>query len=262
MSESSRLPELFTWGCSAIEIGFLADERDYLYMLRECVARGMQMAIHSPVYQDGNRLGLLQNDAGAWAELERDLSVARRDGLAYLLVHLQCLQTPVEDDALTSIKSAALKMAALSREYGVPVVLEPKLEPNRGHSLFLLLHSLPLPELESWGLAWCVDVGDIYMASQESSVPYLEMISHLAPLAKVVHLHDVVVQGERYFWTPVTGQDAVPIAETLALLNPLERDIFVVVEHTPHLVESVKQVRQGIEWLRGQLGKSVIEEGE
>lgn len=161
LSDSRRLPELFSWGCEAVEIGFLADEQDYLYVLGECRARGMQMAIHSPVHQDGNRLGLLVDQPSAWEALEQELSLAQRDGLAYVLVHLQCVQTPQPDGVLDVIRSAATRLAALSRTYSIPVVIEPKLGPARDHSLFSLLHSLPLSELRSWGLSWCLDVGDI-----------------------------------------------------------------------------------------------------
>lgn len=252
LSESSRLSELFTWGCSAIEIGSFADEQAYSYVLQECRKRDMQLAIHSPFYRDGNRYGLLQDEASAWTELERDLAVAQQDDLAYVLIHFPYFGAPVQCGALASIRISAERIVSLSQKYGIPVLIEPKLGPGYDYSALKLLQSLPLAELKAWGLAFCMDVGDIYIASQLSDMPYLDIVSHLAPLTHAVHLHDVVVREDGYFWTPVTGRDSVPIAETLAVLRSEERDIYLVLEHTPHLVESREQVERGIAWLRKQ----------
>lgn len=252
LSASDRLAELFTHGSSAIEVGLFAGEADYAYLRHACRQRNLPIGIHSPLYREGNRIGLLCGDESLWDELEQELATGRRDGWAYLLVHLQYRQREPVDTAMAAIRSAALRAAALSRRYGVPLVLEPKLGEGRDHSLLLQLHQLPMAELASWGLPWCLDVGDIYLACQQSGLPYEQLVSHLAPLVQVVHLHDVVIAGEQYFWTPVTGQDAVPIAETLALLRPFDREVFAVLEHTPHRVASGQQVREGIAWLRQQ----------
>lgn len=252
LSESSRLPELFTWGCSAIEIGSFADAQAYSYVLQECRKRHMQLAIHSPFYRDGNRYGLLQGDASAWVELERDLAVAQRDGLAYVLIHFPYFTTPVQSGARACIRTAAERITSLSQKYAIPVLIEPKLGPNCDYSALKLLQSLPLAELRAWGPSFCLDVGDIYIASQLSDMPYLDMVSHLAPLTHAVHLHDVVIREDGYFWTPLTGKPSVPIIETLELLPAFERDIFLVLEHTPHLVESREQVQNGIAWLLSQ----------
>lgn len=250
LSESSRLHELFKWGSDALEVGSFADDQAYAYVLQQCRARGMKLAIHSPFFRDGNRYGLLANETSAWAELERDLSLARRDRLSYLLVHFPYLRQPVEGGLLELVQQAARRLTALSRANGVPILAEPKLGPNCDPAMLCLLHSLPWEQLASWELPFCLDVGDIYLASQQAGVPYLDMVRHLAPLAAAAHLHDVVVSDEwRYIWAPVTGEDSVPISETLALL-PADREIFLVVEHTPHLVASEEQVQRGIDWLR------------
>lgn len=254
LSESSRLLELFSWGCSAIEIGSLADEQDYSYVLGECLKRRMQLAIHSPFYREGNRYGLLQGEVDAWSELERDLSVAQRDGLAYVLIHFPYLRETVQCGDLDGIRTAAERIVSLSQKYKTPVLIEPKLGPNCDCSVLRLLRSLSLDELKAWKLAFCLDVGDIYIASKVSDMPYLDIVKHLAPLTRAVHLHDVVIKEDGYFWTPITGQDSVPILETLSLLSNSEREIFLVLEHTPHLVENNEQVLDGIEWLRTQLG--------
>ncbi len=252
LSDSSRLSELFAWGCSAIEIGSFSDEQAYSYVLRECRKRHMRLAIHSPFYKDGNRYGLLQGEGSAWTELERDLSIAQRDELAYVLIHFPYFSSPVQRGSVAAIRKAAHQIVLLSQKYQIPVLIEPKLGPGCDHSLLRLLHALPLADLEAWGLAFCIDVGDLYIASKLSDMPYLDLVSHLAPLTHAVHLHDVAVTEEGYIWTPITGSDSVPIAETLTLLRPEKWDIYLVLEHTPHLMESTQQVQQGINWLRSQ----------
>lgn len=156
------------------------------------------------------------------------------------------------------------------------MLIEPKLGSDRSPEALLLLHQLPLTELLSWGLAFCLDLGDIFLASSWLGLPYLEMIEHLAPLTSAVHLHNVAfsstdpAKGEQlpppvkpenesfqYIWTPVTNDNSVPIAETLRLLKKFDRTITLVLEHTPHLVNSDAEVRSGIDWLRGQLQSNV-----
>lgn len=251
LSETSRLHELFQWGCGALEIGSFADSQAYAYVLQQCRARSMKLAIHSPFYRDGNRYGLLANEASAWTELERDLSLAQQDGLSYLLVHFPYLRQPVEGDLPELIQQVAQRLGALSRSYGVPLLAEPKLGPDCDPAMLCLMHTLSQEQLAAWGLPFCLDVGDIYLAAERSKTPYLDMVSHLAPLAAAVHLHDVVIlEDGRYIWAPASGEDAVPIRETLALLAA-DREIFLVVEHTPHLVASEEQVQRCIDWLHG-----------
>lgn len=250
LSESDRLKELYEWHPQAIEIGDLKVRGDFDAVLYNCRRLGIRLGIHSPLFSVDDRYGLLRGDTKAWDELQRNLDTAQSEGIAYVLVHFPYVWDQAGNNlGIERIRAMIPRIKRLERAYGVPVVCEPKLGPRRDPAALVLLWAISRQELMQWDLSFCLDVGDIYLASKSLRSSYEDMVSHLAPWCLVVHLHNVWVGGTRYYWTPVEEGGNVPILRTLEILDGAGSDIFAVIEHTPHRAVDNDQVARGINWL-------------
>lgn len=262
LSESNRLKELYMWHPQAIEIGDIRVQSDFDEVVSNCGRLGIELGIHSPLYSVDDRYGLLNGCSTAWDELQRNLETARSEGLSYVLVHFPYLWDQAGNNSwIEQVRDAVPKIKRLERAYGIPVVCEPKLGPRRNPAALMMLWSMSRQELTQWDLSFCLDVGDIYLASRSLRSSYEKMVSHLAPWCSVVHLHNVWTGGIRWYWTPVGEGGNVPILRTLEILGGKDSDIFAVIKHTPHRVISHEQVEKGINWLLSSSGPWKHREG-
>lgn len=255
LSESERLGDLFRWHTQAIEIGSLKSPHDLECVLQNCRRFGLKLGIHSPLYAVDDRCGLLWDNGPAWDELNRNLEMARDQGVSYIVVHFPWVWDKDGSHlGIERIRETIPRLKRLERTHGVPVVCEPKLGPRRDPSALVLLWAVNRQELLQWDLSFCLDVGDIYMASRALRASYEDMVAHLAPWCHVVHLHNVWMSGPHYYWTPVEQGGNVPILRTLEILGGTCSDIVAVIEHTPHRVRDNEQVGDGLNWLLQNAG--------
>lgn len=262
LSESQRLKEMYRWHPQAIEIGDIKAPGDFDSVVHNCRRLGIRLGIHSPLYAVDDRYGLLRGERRAWDELQRNLEFARAEGLSYVLVHFPYVWDQSGNNlGVDQVRETIPRIKRLERAYGIPVVCEPKLGPKRDPAAFLMLWSISRQELMQWDLSFCLDTGDIYLASRSLRASYEEMTSHFAPWCHVVHLHNVWTGGTRYYWTPVGEGGNVPILRTLEILGGTGSDIFAVLEHTPHRVIDNEQVERGINWLLQNSGPWKYREG-
>lgn len=262
LSESERLGELFRWHTQAIEIGDLRSVRDFDSVLQNCRRFGIRLGIHTPLYSVDDRRGLLRDSGPAWDELQRNLEIARKEGIAYVLIHFPYVWDKDGNNlGIDQIREAIPRLKRLERAYGVPLVCEPKLGPRKDPAVFVLLWAINRQELLQWDLSFCLDVGDIFIASRALRSSYEDMVTHLAPWCQIVHLHHVWTAGQRYYWTPVEQDGNVPILRTLEILGGTCCDMFVVLEHMPHRVRDKEQVANGLNWLLKNAGPWKDREG-
>ncbi len=249
-SDSIRLPELFQWHTQALEIGDIACLADLDYLVGKCRRTNLELGLHTPLFRTDDRHGLLLNGEAAWDELERNLSMAADNELSYVLVHFPYLwDTGGRNVGPHRLRESVARIKWLEEEYGVKVVCEPKLGPRKDPSAFVLLWSVSQQELIEWDLSLCLDVGDIHLACRNLRGQWERLFSHLAPWCDVVHLHHVWAGGTRHYWTPVSENGNVPIKDMLSVLRSMDRDIYAVLEHTPHRTGSHLEVTKGIDWL-------------
>lgn len=261
-SESERLRELFKWHPQAIEIGDIRVPGDFDALVEACRRQGVKLGIHSPLYGVDDRYGLLRDEPAAWQELQRNLEIARREGVAYVTVHFPYLWDETGRNlGFGRVRECIPSIKRLERAYGVPIVCEPKLGPKKDPAAFLMFLSVSKQELLQWDLSLCLDVGDIYLAAKVLRISYEEIVTHLAPWCYVVHLHHVWAGGTKYYWMPVAEHGNVPILRTLEILGGTGSDIFAVFQHSPHRVRSDEQVADGINWLLSKAGPWKHREG-
>lgn len=262
LSESEKLRDLFKWHTQAIEIGDLKSPHDLTCMIENCRRFGVRLGLHTPVFAIDDRRGLLWNDSPAWDELQRNLDIARREGLEYVLVHFPYVwDREGHNVGIDQVRAIIPRLKRLERASGIPVVCEPKLGPRKDPSAFTMLWAINRQELLQWDLSFCLDVGDLYIASRALRSSYEDMVAHIAPWCHVIHLHHVWQGGLRYFWTPVEQDGCVPILRTLEILGGTGCDIFAVLEHTPHRVRDNAQVEEGLNWLLRSAGPWKDREG-
>ena len=255
LSESERLGDLFRWHTQAIEIGDLKSPRDFECVVQNCRRFGLRLGLHTPLYAVDDRYGLLSGSGPAWDELQRNLETARSEGISYVLIHFPYVWDKGGNSrGIDQMREIIPCLKRLERTCGVPVVCEPKLGPRRDPAALVLLWAVSQQELLQWDLSFCLDVGDIFMASRALRASYEDMITHLAPWCHVVHLHHVWLSSQHYYWTPVEQEGNVPILRTLEILGGTGIDTFAVIEHTPHRVRDAEQVGDGLNWLLRNAG--------
>lgn len=254
-SSSQRLPELFNWQTQAIEIGSLSYGGDLEFLMDRCNRSGLKVGFHCPLYLLDSRYGFLLDDGTACDELRRTCRLAEDWGVSYVVVHFPYMwDTSGRNLGMKRVRKGLETIKALEELHEVPIICEPKLGPRKDPSAFILLMAISETELAQWNLSLCLDVGDIYLACRWLKYKYKDMISHLAPWCRVVHLHHVWLGGRRYYWSPVAGQGNVPISDTMEILRSVPADIYAVLQHCPHRTGSRESVADGISWLLENTG--------
>jgi hypothetical protein len=257
-SHSSHLPQLFSWHTQAIELGNLRSIHDYIYISDTCKRVNVSLGIHSPFMSIDDRYGLLWGTTYPWQELERNLVLAQKDKLSYVIVHFPYIwdasRNLYTDNLSERVIEAAIKMRELVERYQVPIVCEPILGPNKDPRAFSFLMHQGTKFIEKCSLKLCIDLGYIYLAARRLSINALDIVNVFSPFCLVMHLHHVWHGGRKYFWTPVAKQGNVPLLEAIKLVDPSSRDIYAVLEHTPHRIINRKQVVNGLNWLLNSTG--------
>jgi len=142
-------------------------------------------------------------------------------------------------------------LSRIQNEYAIPIICEPKLGLGRSPKGIQNLDSFPLEIWEKYSLKLCIDIGDYLIATGEEIVKYVEKWKeHI----KIVHLHNVAYQGDKYIWIPVhpsneKNGEQFKIAPILHFLSQC-KEVNFIFEHTPHSNPSREFVYEGYIWTK------------
>lgn len=262
LSDSKLFPELFKRHLPHIEIGEFQDEESFRCFIEMLGKTNMSFGLHSPLFRGQSKYDLLEkvsmNPEEAWIQFEAEVERMSRLGAEYILVHFPYFKKESSGNPAEIIEEGLKKLSALQRKYGIMIVCEPKLGFKQSPAGIHYLDRFPVETWRKYGLSLCVDIGDYILAAGEKAINYLEKWSEFV---RVVHLHNVEYQGDRYIWVPVHPShenDAShhKIKKLMDFLAKECKDVFFVMEYTPHTKPPENMVEEGIGW-----AIKVIEEG-
>ncbi len=257
LSNSDHLMELFWEGIDYIEIGEFSDEEALHTFLDLSKQHQIPFGVHAPLFRGGSKNDLIHpvkyDPDNAWAQLEKEAAQCSAVGADYILVHFPFFKEKVEN-ANELIEEGLQKLSHLQQQYGIPFICEPKLGIGRSPLGIQYLHEFPLEVWEKYELKLCIDIGDYLLAVQDQTLAYLKKWERYI---KTVHLHNVHIEGNDYFWIPVHPSHEengiqYKIQPFIEFFSHME-DIIYVFEHTPHCRPSKQFVDEGYRWIRSLL---------
>ncbi|WP_429848138.1 sugar phosphate isomerase/epimerase family protein [Brevibacillus panacihumi] len=255
LTSPEQFGELFWDDIDVIEIGEFPNESAFRAFLDLCKEKQMPFGVHSPLLRNGSKYDLIEKVSfepiAARKNLEREAALLSRLGAEYILVHFPYFKGETTENVNEKIENGLKDLSRIQKEYGIPIVCEPKLGMGRSAKGIQYLDSFPIKKWEKYNLKLCIDIGDYLIATGDEIVTYLEKWKdHI----KVVHLHNVAYEGDRYIWIPVhpSHEDKgkqYKIAHILSFLSKC-KEINFIFEHTPHTNPSKEFVLQGYLWTR------------
>lgn len=255
LTNPEQFDELFWDDIDLIEIGEFPNKTAFRAFLDLCNEKQMPFGVHSPLLRNGSKYDLLEKVSTeplvARQQLEREAELLSRLGAEYILVHFPYFKGETTENVNEKIENGLQELSRIQKEYGMPIICEPKLGMGRSAIGIQYLDSFPIEIWERYNLKLCIDIGDYLIATGDEIVTYLEKWKeHI----KVVHLHNVAYEGKRYIWIPVhPSQEGngkqYKIAHILRFLSKC-KEINFIFEHTPHSNPSKEFVQQGYMWTR------------
>ncbi|WLD94292.1 TIM barrel protein [Alkalihalobacillus sp. AL-G] len=260
MTDPEQFGKLFSKDIPHIEIGEFPSESAFNEFVKLVKENGVSFGLHSPLYRNQSKYDLLENvqfkPEQAWEQFEAEVERMSNLGAEYILVHFPYFKGGPVDNVNQIIEKGLQKLSSLQEKYSIPIVCEPKLGLNRSRVGIDFLHDFPLETWEKYELKLCIDIGDYLLAVGKET---LEYISKWKQYIKVVHMHNVEFQGDRYIWVPVhpsheRDENYFNIEEIVLFLSNCENVTFVL-EHTPHSNPTNQFVEEGIHWVRELIGE-------
>jgi sugar phosphate isomerase/epimerase len=262
MSDTSLFHELFIDEANHIEIGEFENEEAYLQFLSMVKASNKSFGLHSPLFRNESKYDLIEyvqfEPAKAWAQFENEVKRIAEAGAAYILVHFPYFKDGSKNhDKL--IENGLQKLSRLQIKYNLPIVCEPKLGMWKSSKGIEYLHQFPKSVWKKYGLKLCIDIGDYLLAAAKLSVHPLEFIQKWEEHIRVVHLHNIEFLEEKYIWIPIhpsheNNNVFFPVKEILSFIAK-NKNIYWVLEHTPHSCPKKEFVMEGIQWLKKDILK-------
>lgn len=252
LSDPDQFDHLFRFGCSHVEIGEFPDENAYKLFLERVRKQKKTFGVHSPLIRGGSKYDLIEPVSmpveNARRLFEEEVSTLAKAGAEYVLVHFPYFKERVSDPTESIIEEGLVFLSDLQKRYDISIVCEPKLGKNRSSCGIDYLKQFPVEVWRKYGVSICIDIGDYRMATNEQWPKYIEP---LLPFIRVVHLHNVTLQGDKYLWSVLhpnqsIGYDMQPIIEKLK--DGTKK--YFIFEHTPHTAPTDESVREGIDWVR------------
>ncbi|RWZ59986.1 sugar phosphate isomerase/epimerase [Halobacillus fulvus] len=250
MSDASQFHKLFNKECSHVEIGEFEDMKSFEEFLEQREKHQVTYGVHSPLIRGESKYDLLEEVQypveEARRQLVREAAILSERGAEYLLVHFPFFLNEATDSSRSQIEEGLHFLKELQDQYQLPIVCEPKLGKNRSSYGIERLHAFPNNLLKKYDVSICIDIGDYRMATKEEWKTYVEP---LLPFTKVIHLHNVVLGEEYYYWSPIHPDfDHYDMKPMIELLSSGGRKYFVL-EHTPHTNPSARQISEGVHWV-------------
>lgn len=256
MSDPKKLNLLFNWeGINHIEIGEFPNEQSFNYFLELLNETNTTFGLHSPLYRNESKYDLLEKvyyePEQAWQQFEAEVKQMSQLGAEYILVHFPYFKTENDLDTNAIIEAGLKRLYALQEKHAILIVCEPKLGHNRSAFGIEALNQFPIEIWNKYGIKLCIDIGDYLMATGDKVLDYIEKWKqHI----KVVHLHNVEFQNDKYFWIPVhpsqeSDRSHYKIKNLIDKLST-SLDVFFVFEHTPHTNPTDMFVNEGIHWVK------------
>lgn len=255
LSNPELYSELFWEGIDHIEIGEFPDETAVDKFLKLCKEKQYSFGIHSPLLRNQSKYDLIEkvqyDPEHAWKQLEEEAERMVSAGADYLLVHFPYFKQEVTCNANQWIEEGLRKLNNIREKYSIELICEPKLGFKRSPAGINYLHDFPKETWEKYNIKLCIDIGDYRMAAGERALDY---ISKWKEFIKVVHLHNVYYEGDRYIWIPVhpTQEQEDSCFKVEQLIRSLEqgKDITFVFEHTPDTNPDKDFVKEGCDWVK------------
>lgn len=253
LSNSKLYSELFWEGVDHIEIGEFPDEKALHKFLGLCKEKRTSFGIHSPLLRGGSKYDLIdkvQYDSQyAWKQLELEAKKMTAIGAEYILVHFPYFKEEVLRNANELIEEGLRKLSYIQEKYSIELICEPKLGQKRSAVGINYLNSFPKEIWEKYNIKLCIDIGDYIIATGEKILDY---ILKWKEFIKIVHLHNIHYEGDRYIWIPVhptQEHDGNHKVEKIIRFLAKSKDVTFVFEHTPDTNPSKGFVSQGYRWV-------------
>lgn len=260
MSDTSLLHELFIKEADHIEIGEFENDAAYQHFLSLVIKSNKSFGLHSPLFRNKSKYDLIEHvqfePEKAWVQFENEVKRMAEDGADYILVHFPYFQDE-SDDPNKKIEEGLQKLSRLQVKYNLPIVCEPKLGMWKSAKGIEYLHKFPVSVWEKYGLNLCIDIGDYLLAAGKLCMNPLEFIQKWKNHIKVVHLHNIEFLDDKYIWVPIHPSHEnngvhFPLKKILHFLAE-HKDIYWVLEHTPHSNPTKEFVMEGIQWLKNDI---------
>lgn len=254
LSDSKLFHKLFKRHLPHIEIGEFQDEESFQSFIELLGKTNKSFGLHSPLFRGQSKYDLLEkvsmNPEEAWIQFEAEVERMSRLGAEYILVHFPYFKKEASGNPAEIIEEGLKKLSALQKKYGIMIVCEPKLGFRQSPAGIDYLDSFPVETWKKYGLSLCVDIGDYILATDDKAINY---IGKWAKFVRVVHLHNVEYQGDKYIWVPVHPSHENDgrhhkIKKLMDFLAKKCEDVFFVMEYTPHTNPSEKMAEEGVEW--------------
>ncbi|WP_254854039.1 TIM barrel protein [Halobacillus salinus] len=251
LSNPEHFEHLFRFGCSHVEIGEFPDEQAVLDFLNIARSKNVTFGVHSPLIRGRSKYDLIEPVSmpveTARDQFEKEVAYLASVGAEYVLVHFPYFKEQVNGPTEPHIEEGLVFLSRLQKAYNIPIVCEPKLGKGRSSCGIDYLHQFPKAIWERYGLSICIDIGDYRMAAKDQWDTFIEP---LLPYTRVVHLHNVTYQQNKYFWSVLHpdqsgGYDMRPMIE---MLSHGEAKYFIF-EHTPHTDPTNQSIIEGIDWV-------------
>ena len=246
---------------SHIEIGEFANEAAVRHFLALRQASEKSFALHVPLIRNRSKNDILEKvdfePVEAWRQLEDSVRIMSDEGAEYILLHFPYLTGEKRFDTQELIEAGLQGLSRLQNKYDISIVCEPKLGFNRSPMALQALDEFPVETWAGYGIGLCIDLGDYLIAFGDKALVYIEK---WADQVKVVHLHNVRFEDDKYIWIPVhaTEEAAFTRAQVQALIECLTRhnDVYFVFEHTAETPVSDPFFEEGISWLKQLITKT------
>ncbi|MFD2926063.1 TIM barrel protein [Halobacillus naozhouensis] len=258
MSNPNQFARLFNARFKHVEIGEFPTYIDFESFLQLSREKGYRYGIHSPLIRGESKYDLLDfisfEPEQARLQFEDEVRTLSQLGAAYVLVHFPFIKDSSSQDIIERVKEGLSFLNRLQENYKILIVCEPKLGPSMSPHNIEILHDFPKQLWEAYGLSLCIDIGDYLLAVGEEWPVYLKQ---LQPFIKVVHLHNILIEGAKYIWVP--PHPALEESNEYFRIKPIVEYLargqakYFIFEHTPHSNPSDQFVNESISWIESLL---------